>query len=87
MLSAVLYGATAIAIVSLTLTMAGRYYPAQPAKMMGKMTIAYGIAQIVAPAITGWFAGSHESYEVGLYLVAGIMAIGTVLFYLMRKAR
>jgi len=87
MISAVLYGATAIAIVSLTLTMAGRYYPAQPAKMMGKMTIAYGIAQMVAPAITGWFAGSHESYEVGLYLAAGIMAIGTVLFYLMRKAR
>lgn len=87
MISAVLYGATAIAIVSLTLTMAGRYYPAQPAKMMGKMTIAYGISQMVAPAITGWFAGSQQSYEVGLYLAAGIMTIGTLLFYLMRKAQ
>jgi MFS family permease len=87
MISAVLYGATAIAIVSLTLTMAGRYYPAQPAKMMGKMTIAYGIAQMVAPAMTGWFAGSQGGYEIGLYFAAGIMAIGTLLFYLMRKAQ
>lgn len=67
--------------------MAGRYYPAQPAKMMGKMTIAYGIAQMVAPAITGWFAGAQHSYELGLYLAAGIMTIGTGLFYLMRKAQ
>jgi MFS family permease len=87
MISAILYGTTAIAIVSLTLTMAGRYYPAQPAKMMGKMTIAYGIAQMVAPAITGWFAGAQHSYELGLYLAAGIMTIGTGLFYLMRKAQ
>ena len=86
-IGAVLYGATAIAIVSLTLTMAGRYYPAQPAKMMGKMTIAYGIAQIIAPAVTGWIAGSQGGYEIGLYLAAGVMIIGTLLFYQMRKAQ
>jgi len=87
MIGAVLYGATAIAIVSLTLTMAGRYYPAQPAKMMGKMTIAYGVAQIIAPAITGWFARTQGGYESGFYLAAGVMSIGTFLFYLMRKAQ
>ena len=43
-------------MVSLVLTMAGRYYPTKPAKMMGKMTISYGAAQILAPAITGWLA-------------------------------
>lgn len=83
----VLYGATAIAIVSLTLTMAGRYYPAQPAKMMGKMTIAYGIAQILAPALTGWLTDGQGGYEAGLYIAAGVMAVGTFLFYLMRKAQ
>ena len=87
MLSAVLYGATAIAIVSLTLTMAGRFYPAQPAKMMGKMTTAYGIAQIIAPAITGWVAGSQGGYVFGLYLAATVMAIGTIFFYMMRKVQ
>lgn len=87
MIGAVLYGATAIAIVSLTLTMAGRYYPAQPAKMMGKMTIAYGVAQIIAPAMTGWIARTQGGYESGFYLAAGVMAVGTLLFYLMRKAQ
>lgn len=87
MIGAVLYGATAIAIVSLTLTMAGRYYPAQPAKMMGKMTIAYGVAQIIAPAITGWLGGAQGGYETGIYIAATVMAVGTLFFYLMRKAQ
>lgn len=87
MLGAVLYGATSIAIVSLVLTMAGRYYPAQPAKMMSKMTICYGIAQIVGPAFTGWLAKAYGGYEAGLYFAAGIMALSCLFFYLMRKAQ
>jgi predicted MFS family arabinose efflux permease len=43
---AVLFGGTFIGMVSLVLTMAGRYYPTRPAKMMGKMTLSYGAAQI-----------------------------------------
>lgn len=85
-LGAIFYGITTIAIVSLTLTMAGRYYPAQPAKMMGKMTIAYGIAQIFAPALTGFLVERFGGYEVGLYIAASVMAFGTFLFYLMRRA-
>lgn len=81
-----LYGATSIAIVSLTLTMAGRYFPAQPAKMMSKMTITYGIAQIIAPALTGWISRHYGGYEIGLYIAAAVMALGCVLFYLMRDA-
>lgn len=86
-IGAVFYGATAIAIVSLTLTMAGRYYPAQPAKMMGKMSIAYGVAQIIAPALTAWMTDGHGGYAAGLYVAAGVMGIGILLFLLMRKAQ
>ena len=74
-----LFGATFIGIVSLVLTMAGRYYPGRPAKMMGRMTLAYGSAQIVGPAVTGWLAGHFGSYEAGLYLAAAVMAVGTLL--------
>lgn len=87
LIGAVLYGATSLAIVSLTLTMAGRYYPAQPAKMMSKMTVCYGVAQIIGPALTGWLADRVGGYEIGLYIAAGIMSVGCVLFYLMRKAQ
>lgn len=77
---AMLFGGTFIGMVSLVLTMAGRYYPTRPAKMMGKMTLSYGAAQILGPAITGWLAaGRAGDYAVGLYLAAGVMLAGTLL--------
>ncbi len=85
MLGAILFGGNFIGIVSLTLVMAGRYYPTRPAKMMGKMTISYGVAQIIAPAVTGLLARHSGSYADGLYLAAGIMVIGTLLMLRLRK--
>jgi MFS family permease len=85
-LSAILFGGTFIGVVSLVLTMAGRYYPTRPAKMMGKMTISYGIAQIAAPAITGILAEYSEGdYRGGLYLAAIIMTIGTFLTFRLKR--
>ncbi|NNJ90380.1 MAG: YbfB/YjiJ family MFS transporter [Gammaproteobacteria bacterium] len=82
MISAALFGATFLGIVSLVLSMAGRYYPTKPAKMMGKMTISYGIAQIAAPAITGMIAEySDGSYSNGLYLATGMLIIGSILMF------
>jgi predicted MFS family arabinose efflux permease len=81
---ALLFGGTFIGMVSLVLTMAGRYYPTRPAKMMGKMTLSYGSAQIVGPAITGWLAASQGSYAVGLYLAAAVMVVGTLLLLILK---
>jgi predicted MFS family arabinose efflux permease len=84
LISAMLYGGTFIGIVSLVLTISGRYYPTRPAKMMGKMTLAYGVAQIAAPAITGHMAASSGSYEDGLLMAAAVMALGTLLIVLLK---
>ncbi|MFK5984090.1 MAG: YbfB/YjiJ family MFS transporter [Pseudomonadota bacterium] len=81
LLGSILFGGTFIGIVSLVLTMAGRYYPTRPAKMMGKMTITYGIAQILAPLITGMLAENGGSYSDGLYMAAAMMAVGTVFMF------
>lgn len=81
---AALFGGTFIGVVSLVLTMAGRFYPTRPAKMMGKMTISYGVAQIVAPAITGLLAAGDGSYNNGLYLAAIMMVLGTLLMLLLK---
>lgn len=86
LLGAVLFGGTFIGIVSLVLTMAGRFYPTRPAKMMGKMTISYGVAQIIAPAVTGLLAEGGGSYDQGLYLAAIMMILGSLLM-LVLKAR
>lgn len=85
-ISAILFGGTFVAIVSLVLTMAGHFYPSNPAKFMGKMTLAYGVAQIIAPASTGILAAWLGNYNFGLYLSAGTMLIGTILItYLIKR--
>jgi len=82
---ALLFGGTCMGIVSLVLSMAGRYYPTRPAKMMGKMTIAYGVAQIIGPAITAKIAAIFGGYTAGLYIAAGVMTLGSFLFLVLKR--
>lgn len=82
--SAALFGLTFLGIVSLVLTMAGHYYPSRPAKMMGRMTISYGVAQILAPAITGQLAAASGSYAAGLWLAAGAISLGGMLLVVLK---
>lgn len=77
--SAALYGGTFIGIVSLMLTMIGKFYPTKPAKPMGKLTLSYGMAQIIAPALAGTLAETSGTYNGSLYLAAIIMSIGLLL--------
>ena len=84
MVGAVFFGASVLGIVSLVLSMAGRYYPTQPAKMMGKMTISYGIGQIIAPAVAGMLAQQSGNYNSGLYLASATMVVGTALILQLR---
>jgi predicted MFS family arabinose efflux permease len=84
MLGALLFGGTFIGMVSLVLSMAGRYYPTMPAKMMGKMTLSYGVAQIMGPAITGMIGARFGSYNAGLYVAAGVMVLGVGLLLLLK---
>ena len=81
--SAVLFGLTFAGIVSLTLTMVGRHYPHNPAKAMATLTLSYGVAQIIAPAIAGTLARDSGSYQGALGLAAMMMAIGIVLLLCM----
>ena len=83
-IGAILFGGTVVGMVSLVLTMAGRYYPTRPAKMMGKMTLSYGAAQIVAPAVTGLLAERNGNYNNGLYLAAATMVFGTVILLILK---
>jgi predicted MFS family arabinose efflux permease len=84
MAGAFLFGASVVGIVSLVLALSGRLYPTRPAKMMGRMTLSYGAAQILAPAAIGALAAAHGGYVIGLYLAAGAMALGMVFLVAMR---
>ena len=81
--SGMLYGATFIGIVGLVLTMAGRFYPTKPAKLMGKLTLSYGVAQIIAPAIAGYMAAQTGQYSAALFMAAIMMVLGTILLLIL----
>lgn len=83
--SAVLYGGTFLGCVSLVLTMAGKLYPQSPARLMGRMTLAYGAAQIIAPALTGMIAETTGRYDLGLWFAGGFVLLGSVLLAWLRR--
>lgn len=85
MTGALLFGATFSGMVCLVLTIAGRYYPTRPAKMMGKMTLSFGVAQIIGPLIAGLLAEESGNYNDGLYMAAIVMAIGSVLLLTLKS--
>jgi len=78
-ISGLLFGFTFIGIVSLMLTMVGRFFPSKPAKPMGKLTLSYGVAQMTAPAMAGMVAEATGSYTMPLYMAGFIMLLGMAL--------
>ncbi|MBL4783661.1 MAG: YbfB/YjiJ family MFS transporter [Porticoccaceae bacterium] len=85
LLSACLYGFTFIGIVSIVLTMAGRFYPTKPAKLMGTLTMSYGVPQIIAPTIAGYLAVSTGNYYGALYMASGFVLLGFVAILAIKK--
>jgi predicted MFS family arabinose efflux permease len=85
LLGALLYGATFIGIVSLTLALVGRRSPANPGKAMARLTLGYGVAQISAPALTGRMVEAGGSFEAALWLTAAVMAAGMLALVGVRR--
>ena len=81
--SAALFGGTFVGIVSLTLALVGRHFPANPSKAMARITLGYGVAQIAAPAMGGMIARATGSYADALAVTTVILAAGVVLLQLL----
>lgn len=84
---ALLYGATFIGIVSLTLALVGRRFPANPGKAMAKLTLGYGLAQITAPALSGRMVEASGSFAGALWLTAAVLLLGVGCLAALRSAR
>ncbi len=79
------YGATFIGIVSLTLALVGRRSPNNPGKAMARLTLSYGLAQMLAPLVTGYMAQHSGNFKGALWLTAGVMALGMALLATLPK--
>ncbi len=74
--SAILYGSTFVGIVSLTLSLIGRHFPNNPAKAMARLTLSYGVAQMLAPVMAGYIANATGSYHGALVITAVVLVAG-----------
>jgi MFS family permease len=82
---ALLYGATFIGLVSLTLALVGRRSPGNPGKAMARLTLSYGVAQVTAPALAGAMAQASGSYRASLWLTAAVLTIGMLIMLRLRR--
>ncbi|WP_296591333.1 YbfB/YjiJ family MFS transporter [Methylophaga sp.] len=84
-IGALLFGATFAGIVSLMLVYVGHKFPHNPAKAMAKLTISYGIAQLIAPALAGYLSTLTGNYLSALWMAAAVMVTG--IFFVWRIQR
>lgn len=69
----------------MTLTLIGRHFLENHAKVIARSTLSFGVAQITAPAMAGDIATATGSYHGALVVAAGVMAAGMLLILTLRN--
>jgi MFS family permease len=80
--SGILYGGTFVGLVALFMNLGGKLAANNPVLLMGALTTAYGIGQVIAPLYSVALIEEFKSYDYSLYLTAFIVSSGIVLLYL-----
>jgi len=83
--SGILYGGTFVALVALFMSLGGRLAGSNPVILMGAVTTAYGIGQVVAPLYSVALIEYFGNYDYALFLTALIVSSGVVLLFFGKK--
>jgi len=78
LLAAVFFGGTFMGITAVIVGFGGRI-AAQPARMIGLLTAAFGLGQMIGPVIAGWLAERQGGFNGALLLASGAVVLGAVL--------
>lgn len=81
LLSGVLYGGTFVGLVGLFMNLGGKLAGPNPVVLMGAVTTAYGIGQVLAPLYSVYFIEKFANYDYALYLTALIVFGGILLLF------
>lgn len=79
LISGLFFGATFIGLVALFMNFGGQLSKKNPVFIMGAITSAYGIGQIIGPLYSVALIKQSSNYNDALYLTAVIVAIGILL--------
>ena len=80
--SGILYGATFVGLVALFMNLGGKLAASNPVMLMGALTTAYGIGQVVAPLYSVALIEHFKTYDYTLYVTAFIVSGGIALLIL-----
>jgi len=86
LVAAVFFGGTLMGITAIAVNLGGRI-SAQPARMIGLLSAAFALGQMIGPVIGGWLAERQGGFEGALLLAAGAVALGALLLALGRVIR
>lgn len=85
LVAAVLFGSTFSGIVATSLAVAGKMSPSNPGKTMARLTLAYGVAQVLAPAATASVIASTGRDTWALVVTGLLLLIGSGLLWPLRE--
>lgn len=74
-------GGTFIGITALANALGRQLFPLRSHVAIGRLTAAFGIGQIVGPALAGFLVGSTGSYASALIVAAGVSCTSAVVMY------
>ena len=87
LLSGILYGGTFVGLVALFMSLGGKLANNHPVILMGALTTAYGIGQVIAPLYAVYFTNIFGNYDITLYLTAFIVALGIFALLLAKRLK
>ena len=82
--AAILFGGTFIGITALTLTLAGQLAPHRTAEIIGLLTAAYGVGQIIGPILAASLASRAHSFTPSLVAASAVVLVGGLLMIVFR---
>jgi predicted MFS family arabinose efflux permease len=83
LVAAVFFGGTFMGITAVIVSYAGRI-AVNPGRMIGLLTAAFGLGQMIGPVIAGWLAERQGGFDGSLLLAAGAVVLGAGLIALGR---
>lgn len=85
LISGVFYGGTFVGLVALFMNLGGKLAGNNPVILMGALTTAYGVGQVVAPLYSVVLTDWSGDYTYALYVTAGIILAGILMLLTAKK--
>ena len=79
LVAAITFGGTFVGITVLAINLAARVAPQSSGNVIGQLTAAFGLGQILGPLAAGLIAGGGRGFDMPLLVAGGTVALGALL--------